>query len=78
MGWLLGLIFSLLPLTAWVITIRDISSSDFENENKWKSVWLWSVVITGYLGMIFYYTIGVKRKVKAFRFLRSAEIYKYC
>jgi hypothetical protein len=75
---IIGYMILIIPIIAWGVTIRDIYYSDFENENKWKEVWLWSVVVTGYLAIIFYYMIGVKRKTKAFRFLRSANIYKYC
>jgi hypothetical protein len=75
---IIGYMILIIPIIGWGVTIRDIYYSDFENDNRWKEVWLWSVVLTGYLAIIFYYTLGIRKKVKAFRFLTSANIYKYC
>ena len=75
---IVGLVVSLIPVIAWIMTLWDIHKSDFENDNKWKRFWFWSVLLTGYVAMMLYYIIGIKRKVKAFQFLRSASIYKYC
>ena len=70
-------IIGCVPVIAWIMTIKDIYKSDFENDNKWKTVWFWSVILTGYIAMMFYYWFGVKQKVREFRFLKQANIYKY-
>ncbi len=54
--------FSIIALTAWVITLKDITKSEFIDNSSSK--WFWLVLCTGSIGMMFYYYYGIKKKAK--------------
>jgi hypothetical protein len=69
----MGIAFTILALTGWIITLRDISKSDFKNDSGAK--WFWFVFLTGNIGIMFYYYFGLKQKVKKeYKFIKSENL----
>lgn len=46
----------------WIIALIDILKSDFKGNDK--IVWLLSVILIPFIGMIAYFVIGKKQKIK--------------
>lgn len=64
-GWYqlgLLLIFVLLPIILALIALIDILRNEFTGSNK--IIWVIIVIILPILGMILYFSIGIKQKVK--------------
>jgi hypothetical protein len=53
-----GALFFLIP---WIIALADILSNEFTGNNK--LIWALVVAITGILGAVLYFIIGLKQKL---------------
>lgn len=66
------MILTVIFLTAWILTLREIHRCDFKNDSGTK--WFWFVFLTGNIGMMFYYYYGIRQKVKKeYKFIKSAN-----
>ena len=59
---LIILLFLLLLGIPWIIAFIDILKSDFEGNNK--LIWLLAVIFVPFIGLIAYFSIGHKQKIK--------------
>jgi 4-amino-4-deoxy-L-arabinose transferase-like glycosyltransferase len=59
---LIILLFLLLLGIPWIIAFIDILRSDFEGNNK--LIWLLVVIFVPFIGLIAYFFIGRKQKIK--------------
>ncbi|HET6992033.1 MAG TPA: hypothetical protein VFJ43_11945 [Bacteroidia bacterium] len=67
----MGIAFTILALTAWIMALRDIDRSDFKNDSGTK--WFWWVFFAGNIAMMFYYYFGIKQKVKKYKFIKEYQ-----
>jgi fatty-acid desaturase len=58
---LILLVFSLLFIIPWVIALVDILSNEFTGNNK--LIWALVVALTGILGALLYFIIGLRQKL---------------
>jgi 4-amino-4-deoxy-L-arabinose transferase-like glycosyltransferase len=59
---LIILLFLLLLGIPWIIAFIDILRSDFRDNNK--LIWLLAVIFVPFIGLIAYFFIGRKQKIK--------------